>query len=350
MHFIRHLFSGHYMHTLKYMVYVGGILSMRCLITGVAGFIGSHLAERLLAEGHEVWGIDDFSNDYPRALKEGNLARARCWKRFTCLESDLLECDLLSLLDGMDWVFHLAARAGTRACWGQDFERYARNNVLATQKLLEALVHRRCVQRFVYASSSSVYGEAGHLPLSEKMQPQPFSPYGMTKLAAEHLCALYQHNFGLPVVMLRYFTVYGPRQRPDMALQRFCQAVLAHEPLCIFGNGTQSRDFTFVDDIVEANLLAASRPAAIGEVLNIGSGTRTPLYEVLALLEEVSETRLTIHYAPKQRGDVTETLADTTRARQVLGYVPQIPLRVGLARQFAELVDLHVRSGGSLVV
>ena len=323
---------------------------MRCLITGVAGFIGSHLAERLLAEGHEVWGVDNFTDYYPRALKEGNLAVARSWDSFRLIEGNLLERPLLPLLDGMDWVFHLAAQAGTRASWGQDFDCYVNNNVLATQRLLEALARLQCVRRFVYASSSSVYGEAGHLPLTEKTRPQPYSPYGMTKLAAEHLCALYQRNFGLPVVALRYFTVYGPRQRPDMALQRFCQAALEHEPLYVFGNGTQSRDFTFVDDIVEANVLAATTDAAIGEVMNIGSGTRTALYEVLALLEEVSETHLNLCYEPKQRGDVTETLADITRARQVLGYIPQIPLRVGLARQFAELVDLHVRAGGSLVV
>ncbi|HEY3993659.1 MAG TPA: NAD-dependent epimerase/dehydratase family protein [Ktedonobacteraceae bacterium] len=323
---------------------------MRCLITGVAGFIGSHLAERLLAEGHEVWGVDNFADDYPRTLKESNLAVARSWNSFTLIERNLLEGKLFPLLDGMEWVFHLAAQAGVRASWGDDFAGYAENNVLATQRLLEILARLQGVRRFVYASSSAVYGEVGPLPLTEKMQTQPHSPYGVTKLAAEHLCTLYQRNFGLPTVALRYFTVYGPRQRPDMALQRFCQAALAHEPLHVFGNGIQSRDFTFVDDIVEANLLAATTDAAIGEVMNIGGGTRTALYEVLALLEEVSETRLTIRYEQKQRGDVTETQADISQARQILGYIPQIPLRVGLARQFAYLVDLHVRSGGSLVV
>jgi nucleoside-diphosphate-sugar epimerase len=323
---------------------------MRCLITGVAGFIGSHLAERLLAEGHEVWGIDSFENYYPRSLKENNLTAARSWNSFKLIEGNLLEHRLLPLLDGMDWVFHLAAQAGIRTSWGQSFDDYVDNNILATQRLLETLARLQSVQRFVYASSSSVYGEAGPLPLTEKMRPQPYSPYGMTKLAAEHLCTLYQRNFGLPVVALRYFTVYGPRQRPDMALQRFCQAALAHEPLHVFENGTQSRDFTFVDDVVEATVFAATTATAVGEVLNIGSGTRTALYEVLALLEEVSETRLTICYEPKQRGDVIETLADISRAKLVLGYMPQIPLRVGLARQFAELVDLHVRAGGSLVV
>lgn len=323
---------------------------MRCLVTGVAGFIGSHLAERLLAEGHEVWGIDNFADDYARDLKERNLAVARSWQRFTLVEKDLLAHDLMPWLDGMDWVFHLAAQAGVRASWGNDFSRYVNNNVLATQRLLETLARLQCVRRFVYASSSSVYGETGHLPLAEHLRPQPHSPYGMTKLAAEHLCMLYRRNFGLPTVALRYFTVYGPRQRPEMALQRFCQAALDHEPLHVFGDGAQSRDFTFVDDIVEANLLAATTDAALGTTLNIGSGVRTTLHEVLALLAEVSETRLTIQYEPRQFGEVSETLADISGARQVLGYVPQTPLRAGLARQFAELVDIHVRAGGSLVV
>jgi nucleoside-diphosphate-sugar epimerase len=323
---------------------------MRCLITGAAGFIGSHLTERLLAEGHEVWGIDNFADSYPRALKERNLAVARSWNRFRLFEKDVLARDLLPLLDGMDWVFHLAAQAGVRASWGHDFASYLNNNVLATQRLLETLARLQCARRFIYASSSSVYGEVGHLPLSEILRPQPHSPYGVTKLAAEQLCMLYRRNFGLPVVALRYFTVYGPRQRPDMALQRFCLAALAREPLRVFGNGAQRRDFTFVSDVVEANLLAAMTEDAVGEVLNIGSGVQATLHDVFMLLEEVSETHITLHYESKQYGDVTETLADITRARQVLGYAPQVSLRMGLARQFAELVDLYVRAGGSLVV
>lgn len=323
---------------------------MRCLVTGVAGFVGSHLAERLLVEGHEVWGIDNFANYYPRELKERNLAVARSWNRFTLITKDLLSGDLAPDLDGMDWVFHLAARAGVRSSWGHAFTGYVQDNVLATQRLLDTLTRLHCVQRFVYASSSSVYGEAWHQPLNESLQPQPHSPYGLTKLASEHLCALYHRNLGLPTVSLRYFTVYGPRQRPDMAIQRFCQAALTGEPLHIFGDGTRSRDFTFVDDIIEGTLLAAMTERANGEVLNIGSGTSTTLREVLALLEEVSETRLHVRYEPEHPGDVSETLADISRARQILGYMPHVPLRVGLARQFAELVDIHVRAGGSLVV
>lgn len=322
---------------------------MRCLVTGVAGFIGSHLAERLLAAGHEVCGIDTFTDDYAREIKERNLVVARAWQRFTLVEKDLLAHDLAPWLDGADWIFHLAAQAGVRASWGVDFSRYVNHNVLATQRLLETLARLQCARRFVYASSSSVYGEVDHVPLAEHLRPQPHSPYGMTKLAAEHLCMLYRRNFGLPTVALRYFTVYGPRQRPEMALQRFCQAALDHKPLHLFGNGSQSRDFTYVDDIVEATLLAATNEAALGTTLNIGSGVCTTLHEVLALLEEISETRLSIQHEPRQFGDVGQTLADISRARQVLGYAPQTSLRVGLARQFAELVDIHVRAGGSLV-
>lgn len=322
---------------------------MRCLVTGVAGFIGSHLAERLLVEGHEVWGIDNFANYYPRSIKESNLAVARSWDSFRLISKDILAGDLLPWLDGMDWVFHLAARPGVRNSWGHEFASYVQDNVLTTQRLLDALARVRHVRRFVYASSSSVYGEVRHVPLMERLQPHPHSPYGMTKLAAEHLCALYQRNLGLPTVSLRYFTVYGPRQRPDMAFQRFCLAALTREPLHIFGDGTQRRDFTFVDDIVEATLRAATCEAANGEILNIGSGVQTSLREVLTLLEEISETSLDVRYEPAHPGDVTETLAEISRARQLLNYTPQIPLRVGLARQFAEMVDLHIRAGGSLV-
>ncbi len=247
---------------------------MHCLITGVAGFIGSHLAERLLAEGHEVRGIDSFVDYYPRSIKEGNLEGARSWDDFALLEKDLLDpaLDLGTLLDGVDWVFHLAAQVGVRASWGSDFARYIDNNIVATQRLLDALVKAQGVRRFVYASSSSIYGETRCQPLKECLSPQPYSPYGVSKLAAEHLCMVYHRNFNLPVVSLRYFTVYGPRQRPDMALHRFCKAIVESEPLPVFGDGKQSRDFTFVSDIVEANVRAATSEAAVGEVLNVAAG------------------------------------------------------------------------------
>ena len=314
---------------------------MRCLVTGAAGFIGSHLAERLLAEGHEVWGVDSFVDYYPRALKELNLEGPRSWNRFVFIEKDLLTFPLKPLVDGMDWIFHLAAQAGVRSCWGDDFTRYTNCNVLATQRLLEALVGSPDLRRFVYASSSSVYGESHCLPLKESMLPRPLSPYGVTKLAAEQLCALYQRNFGVPVVSLRYFTVYGPRQRPDMALHRFCKAIIEQEPLSIFGDGNQARDFTFVSDIAEASLRAATADAAVGETLNIASGTQTTLREALDLLREISNTPVKMHYEQRQRGDMRGTLADISRAERLLGYAPRISLREGLARQFASIIDLY---------
>lgn len=311
---------------------------MRCLITGVAGFIGSHLAEHLLAEGHEVWGIDSFTHAYARIFKERNLEGPRCWERFTFFEQDLLTCNLQPLFDGIDWVFHLAAQAGVRPSWGQDFSYYDACNIQATQRLLDAIVRAGCVKRLVYASSSSVYGQSTHLPLHESMLPQPYSPYGMTKLAAEHLCMAYYHNYSLPVVALRYFTVYGPRQRPDMALQRFCQAILEHKPLQIFGDGSQTRDFTFVSDIVQANMLAAMSQTAQGNVLNIASGAQTTLRAALDLLREISDTPFALAYGQQQYGDVQDTLADISQATRILGYTPQVSLRDGLARQFASVV------------
>lgn len=322
---------------------------MRCLVTGAAGFIGSHLAERLLAEGHEVWGIDNFADFYARVIKERNLEGPRAYDRFALIEKDLLHLDLMPLLEGIDWVFHLAAQAGVRGSWGSDFTRYLDCNVLATQRLLEAVANQPCVRRFVYASSSSVYGETRCLPIQECIFPQPHSPYGVTKLAGEQLCALYARNCNLPIVALRYFTVYGPRQRPDMALHRFCKAIVEHEPLHIFGDGQQSRDFTFVSDIVEANLRAAISDAAVGETFNIAGGARTTLHEVLDLLREISGAQIEYVCEQRQRGDVQDTLADTSRAAHLLGYAPHISLREGLVRQFASIVDLYGAIPGRMV-
>src|SRR5581483_8871912 len=226
---------------------------MRCLVTGVAGFVGSHLAERLLADGHVVCGIDAFIDYYPRSIKEKSLEGPRSWQRFTFVEGNLLDIALPPVLDGVDWVFHQAAQAGVRASWGKEFTRYVDCNVLATQRLLEALMHSKSLQRFVYASSSSVYGDTTTFPVKETTLTHPVSPYGVTKLAAEHLCSLYHRNFGIPTVSLRYFTVYGPRQRPDMAFHRFCKAVLDRRSIRVFGDGLQTRDFTYVSDVVEAN-------------------------------------------------------------------------------------------------
>jgi nucleoside-diphosphate-sugar epimerase len=250
----------------------------------------------------------------------------------------LLCLPLLSLLKGVDWVFHLAARAGVRASWGGEFVHYMDANVYATQRLLTAAAYARDIQRFVYSSSSSVYGEADVLPVHETSALLPQSPYGVTKVASELLCLLYSRSYGVPVVALRYFTVYGPRQRPDMAFYRFCKALITGQPLCVYGDGSQTRDFTYVSDVVEANILAATSPSAVGGIFNIAGGTRVSLREVIAMLEEISQAPLPVIFTEKQRGDVRDTFADITQAERVLGYRPQVTLREGLQR---ELQDVH---------
>jgi nucleoside-diphosphate-sugar epimerase len=314
---------------------------MRCLVTGVAGFVGSHLAERLLADGHEVYGLDGFIDYYPRSFKERNLVVPRSWRNFTFVEGNLLTIDLSPLIEGVDWIFHQAAQAGVRASWGQEFSRYIDCNILVTQRLLEAVVNVKGLRRFVYASSSSVYGDTTALPVTESVLPFPVSPYGVTKLAAEHLCTLYQRNFGVPTVSLRYFTVYGPRQRPDMAFHRFCKAVLEQRPLHIYGDGYQTRDFTYVSDVVEANIRAASSEMAAGQILNIAGGSRVSLHEVIQLLQEVTGTPINTTFTAKQHGDVRDTFADTERARRIIGYHPSVPLHEGLAKEFADITSLY---------
>ena len=305
---------------------------MRCLVTGVAGFVGSTLAERLIALGHEVRGVDCFTDYYARSVKEANLTTLRAASGFELREEDLSVTDIGALLGGVEVVFHQAAQAGVRASWGATFESYTRHNILATQRLLEA-VKGSTVRRVVYASSSSVYGDTLDLPMRETSRPRPFSPYGVTKLAAEHLAELYRHNFGVSTVSLRYFTVYGPRQRPDMGFHEFIACMLAGRPLPVFGDGGQTRDFTFIDDIVEANLLAMKESAA--GVYNIGGGSRVTLNEVLTTLAETVGVPLSIEHVGAQPGDVRHTEADTTLARDSLGYAPTISLREGLARQVA---------------
>ncbi|MGZ3621678.1 MAG: NAD-dependent epimerase/dehydratase family protein [Ktedonobacteraceae bacterium] len=314
---------------------------MRCLVTGVGGFVGSHLAERLLADGHDVCGVDAFIDYYPRSIKESNVAELHSQKNFTFIEGDLLSMNLQILLEGVDVIFHQAAQAGVRASWGRDFQRYTDCNILATQRLLEEAMHVHTLQRFVYASSSSVYGNTNVLPIKENVTPQPVSPYGVTKLAAEHLCTLYHRNFGVPTVSLRYFTVYGPRQRPDMAFNRFCHAILRHQPIHIFGDGTQTRDFTYISDIVEANILAATRQNVAGEVMNIAGGSRVTMLEVIEVLQEISGSEVAVVFENKQHGDVDHTYADTHLAEQVLGYHPQVALHEGLANEFGYCKSLQ---------
>ena len=306
---------------------------MRALVTGAAGFIGSTLVDQLLQKGYEVVGLDCFIDYYPRSLKERNLANARRDPRFRFVEASVVDVRLAPLLEGVDVVFHQAAQAGVRASWGDDFRIYSDNNVFATQRLLEAC-KAGAVKKVVYASSSSIYGDTDDLPMREASRPQPVSPYGVTKLAAEHLTWLYWKNYGLATVALRYFTVYGPRQRPDMAFHRFIKAVLTDEPIRLYGDGDQTRDFTYVDDIVDVNLAAAGS-AGGGRVYNVGGGSRTSVNEVIAIIGALVGREPRVEHLTPQKGDVRHTAADTSLARAELGYSPRVSLREGLAREVA---------------
>lgn len=310
---------------------------MRCLVTGVAGFIGSHIAERLLADGHEVYGIDAFTDYYDRSIKEQNVEQVRSWSRFRFLEGDLVRMPLLSVVEGMDWIFHQAAQAGVRASWGKDFARYVEDNVITTQRLLDATLRMGGVKRFVSASSSSIYGDTAPLPIQEDALLRPLSPYGVTKLAAENLCSVYHRNFELPTVSLRYFTVYGPRQRPDMAFHRFCKALLRHESIHVYDDGYQTRDFTYVGDIVEANIRAATSQAAVGSVINIAGGSQVNLHRVVELLQDISGSAIKVQFEARQHGDVRHTFADIQRAQQLLDYCPSVSLQDGLMQEFTSI-------------
>lgn len=303
---------------------------MRCLVTGVAGFIGSHLAERLLADGHTVIGLDAFTTNYDPTIKRANLAHALAEPGFTLTEGDLAHCDLTPLVDGVDWVFHLAGQPGVRDSWGADFTSYVHNNVQASHRLLDVLTRVPSV-RLVYASSSSVYGNAP-LPMTETVRPEPVSPYGVTKLTAEHLVGVYSKSHGVQATSLRFFTVYGPRQRPDMAFHRFIRAVANHETIQLYGDGTQTRDFTFVNDIVEACLRAVSTPGK-GEVVNVGGGSSVTINDVLDYLGELTGCPVRIDRQPRQLGDAAHTAASVERARSLLGWYPATSWKDGLRQQ-----------------
>ena len=305
---------------------------MKALVTGAAGFIGSHLAAALLDRGADVVGVDSFTDYYPRSLKERNLEEHRRRSGFRFVEAALQEADLPSLLDGASHVFHLAAQAGVRKSWGRDFRTYTDNNVEATQKLLEACVGRP-LQRFVHASSSSVYGDRAPIPMKEDALPQPVSPYGVTKMAAEQLGYLYHVNYGVPAVAMRYFTVYGPRQRPDMAFNRFIRAALDDKPITLYGDGEQTRDFTFVADAVTATIAAGSRGVP-GTAYNIGGGARVSMNQVLQIIERIHGRPLKVNREEAQKGDMRDTYADTSLARRDLGFAPTVSLEEGIRAEY----------------
>jgi UDP-glucose 4-epimerase len=299
---------------------------MKTLVTGCGGFIGSHLVDRLLELGYEVTGIDCFTDYYSREIKEANISNALNHNNFKLIEEDILDMDKFP---EVDYVFHLAAQAGVRASWGKSFEIYTRDNIEATQKLLEFYKGRK-IKKFVYASSSSVYGDA-ELPMREDSLLKPVSPYGVTKLAGENLCYLYWKNYNVPTVSLRYFTVYGPRQRPDMAIHKFVKAIFKGEEITIFGDGTQTRDFTYVDDAVEANILAAESDI-VGEIFNIGGGSRISVNALIEEIEKLIGKEAKIKYIEKQKGDVRDTWADVSEAREKMRWKPRANIEEGLKK------------------
>jgi UDP-glucuronate 4-epimerase len=307
---------------------------MRALVTGCAGFIGSNLVDDLLSDGHDVVGVDCFNDNYGRRQKLRNLGQARSWDRFDFVPVDLSRGAVEDLVADCDVVFHLAAEPGVRSSWGQRFDSYLRNNVLATQHLLEAARAESPSKRFVFASSSSIYGQAERFPTPEDVIPCPQSPYGATKLAAEHLCGLYRSNFGVDTVSLRLFSVFGPRQRPDMAFSNFFAALLSGRPATVLGDGRQTRDFTYVGDVVRALRIAADVKGLTTRVFNIGGGARTSLMEVIGIIEDLAGAPLPIEMVQAVRGDVRDTAADTGLAHRQLGFEPQTSLREGLEAQF----------------
>jgi len=297
------------------------------VVTGVAGFVGSHLADALVARGDQVVGVDCFTPYYDPVAKRANVPEG-----VRLVEVDLRDADLAPILAGADVVFHQAAQPGVRLSWSSGFVEYASHNVLATQRLLEAAVEAGG-PRVVYASSSSVYGQAASYPTSEDDLPRPHSPYGVTKLAAEHLCGLYAANWGLPTVSLRYFTVYGPRQRPDMAMHRLCESALTGAAFPLFGDGSARRDFTFVADVVAANLAAAAVAVEPGTVVNVAGGGDTSMTELIDLVGEVVGRPVVVDRRPGQPGDVDRTGGTIDRARALLGWSPAVGLPAGVAAQ-----------------
>lgn len=311
----------------------------RILITGAAGFIGSHLAGICLDAGHAVRGVDAFTDYYPAAIKQSNIEALDGRGGWDFLEGDLNELDLRMLLKDVDVVFHLAAQPGVRASWGETFDSYVDSNITALQRMLEA-ASRVQLSRFVFASSSSVYGNALTFPTSESAVLRPLSPYGATKAFGEHLCHTYHGNHALPVVMLRYFTVYGPRQRPDMAFQRLITAALSGAEILIHGDGEQTRDFTYVADAA-GGTYAAGRLGVPGQVYNLGGGSRTSMNEVLRLIALHSGRELNVRYVEEQAGDARDTAANTGLARRDLGLVPSRTLSEGIAAQVAYVEQIQ---------
>lgn len=300
------------------------------LVTGCAGFIGSHVCQKLLDEGYRVTGIDCLTTNYSRDRKKRNLNELTSHPFFHWMEDDLRSMNLHPVMEEIDYVYHKAALPGVRYSWDH-FRDYTEHNMLATQKLLEAAKQQKRVRKVIYASSSSVYGGTEG-PVHETQLPAPYSPYGVSKLAGEHLCRLYYQNYGVPVVSLRYFTVYGPYQREDMAFHRFIKSILENRPISVYGDGKQTRDFTYIDDVVQANIRALEKGIP-GEVYNVGSQRPIELVSVIQMIGEIVGCDPRIEYRDKHPGDPKHTWADTGKIQNDFSYQPEYPLKKGLKKQ-----------------
>ena len=309
---------------------------MKILVTGAAGFIGSHLCERLLEINEiEVIGIDGFINPSLNQTKLRNLRLLLTNPRFQFHQVDLRQADLKRLLEDVQVVYHLAAMPGVRRSWGTDFQVYVDHNIVATQLLLEA-VRELPLTKFIYISTSSVYGEKVG-KVAEASMPAPLSPYGVSKLTGEYLCKVYQVSYGIPIVILRYFTLFGPRQRADMAFHRFIKGILQRESIRIYGDGLQTRDFTFIKDCVEATVAALDAEGVIGEIINIGGRQRASILEVISILEYLLNKKATLEFMDRLKGDPLNTWADISKARMLLNYNPVCSLKTGLEQQIMDI-------------
>ncbi len=307
---------------------------MKIIITGCAGFIGSHLTEFLLSKNYEIIGIDAFIDNYDVNQKKNNLKGFI--DKITFYNKNILDMDISSIVPEEEEfvIYHLAALPGVRTSWGKKFENYTKNNILATQYLLESVKDRKNLKRFVYASSSSIYGNALKYPTSEDTVPNPISPYGLTKLSGEYLIKLYNENYGLPYTIFRFFTVYGPRQRPDMAFHIFMKAILNNQPITVLGDGSQTRDFTYVEDIITPLYLSMENENALNTIFNIGGGHRIDLMSVIKMIFDIAGKETRIVYKEKSKGDVKDTSADVSLLMEKLNYKPKWELKDGLRKEW----------------
>lgn len=313
---------------------------MNILVTGASGFIGSNLCEKLLKQTDaNIIGIDFFLGPTKKAIAIKNISNLLTHPRFEFIKGDLLQLQDFHILKDIDYVYHLAGIPGVRSSWGDDFKKYAEHNIIVTQRLLEAC-RMYPVKKFIFASTSSVYGEQKGM-ISEDVQPSPMSPYGMTKLACEHLCHIYYENFQIPTVILRYFTVYGPKQRTDMAFHIFIKKILDNKPIVVYGDGEQTRDFTYIDDCTDATASVLLSKNVIGKTINIGGNERASVLEVIDYLQSIFNKQILIHHQPESKGEPKHTWADISKAKQLLNYSPQIHLKEGLKREVNYIRNLY---------